>query len=101
MTTSTNPDGTHLYHVALGASPPEKAKAVLGPAGGSAAQGRALLNGSGVGTSPNPTIAVKIQLSGLTPAAFMLSRFSQACAERPLRRPAFFSARYSFRRHSH
>ena len=69
MTTSTNPDGTHLHHVALGASPPEKAKAVLGPAGGSAAQGRALLKGSGVGTSPNPTIAVKIQLSGLTPGS--------------------------------
>jgi plastocyanin len=69
MAASTNPDGTHLYHVALGASPPEKAKAMLGPAGGSAAQGRALLNGSGVGTSPSPTIAVKIQLSGLTPGS--------------------------------
>jgi plastocyanin len=69
MTASTNPDGTHTYHVALGASPPEKARTVLGPAGGSAVQGRALLEGSGVGTSPNPAIAVKIKLSGLTPGS--------------------------------
>jgi plastocyanin len=68
-TTSANPDGARTYHVALGASPPEKAKTVLGPAGGSAVQGRAFLEGSGVGTSPNPAIAIKIKLSGLTPGS--------------------------------
>ena len=69
MTASANPDGTHTYHVALGASPPEKTRFVLGPAGGSAAQGSARLEGSGVGTSPNPTVAAKIKLSGLTPGS--------------------------------
>jgi plastocyanin len=69
MTTSTNPDGTRLYNVALGTNPPEKTRVVLDPAGSSAAEGSALLDGSGVGTSPNPTIAVKIKLSGLRPGS--------------------------------
>src|SRR5213592_1606306 len=33
------------------------------------AKGTALLQGSGVGPSPNPTIAVKISLSGLRPGS--------------------------------
>jgi plastocyanin len=69
VTASANPDGTHTYHVALGASPPEDARVVLGPAAGSAARGRALLEGSGIGTSPDPAIAVKIELSGLRPGS--------------------------------
>ena len=69
VTASANTDGTHTYHVALGASPPEKARAALGPAAGSAAHGSALLQGSGIGTSPHPTIAVTIRLAGLTPGS--------------------------------
>jgi plastocyanin len=69
ITASANPDGTHAYHVALGASPPEKTNVVLGPAGGSAAEGSALLEGSGIGTSPNPAITVKLRLSGLKPGS--------------------------------
>jgi plastocyanin len=69
VTASANPDGTHTYHVATGASPPEKARVVLGPAAGSSAHGSALLEGSGIGTSPNPAIAVKIELSGLAPGS--------------------------------
>jgi plastocyanin len=69
VTASANPDGTHTYHVALGASPPEKARTVLRPAAGSAAHGSALLQGSGIGTSTHPTIAVTIRLAGLTPGS--------------------------------
>src|SRR2546426_9282000 len=56
VATSTNPDGTHLHHVALGASPPETARVHLDSMGTSTAKGTALLQGSGVGPSPNPTI---------------------------------------------
>jgi plastocyanin len=69
VATSTNPDGTHLHHIALGTSPPERASVDLGSVKGSEAEGRALLEGSGVGTSPTPTIAVKIALSGLRPGS--------------------------------
>lgn len=69
ITASGNPDGTRTYHVALGASLPEKTSVVLGSAGGSAAQGRALLEGSGIGTSPNPAITVKLRLAGLKPGS--------------------------------
>lgn len=74
VTASANPDGTHTYHVALGASPPEKARAVLSPAAGSAAHGSALLVGSGMGTSPHPTIAVTIRLAGLAPGSVHAAR---------------------------
>ena len=66
---STNPDGTQTHHVALGASPPETARVHLDSMGTSTAKGTALLQGSGVGPSPNPTIAVKISLSGLRPGS--------------------------------
>jgi plastocyanin len=69
VTASASPDGTHTFHVALGASPPEKARAVLSPAAGQAAHGSALLVGSGIGTSPHPTITVTIRLAGLTPGS--------------------------------
>src|SRR2546429_7000729 len=69
MATSTNPDGTQTHHVALGASPPETARVHLDSMGTSTAKGTALLQGSGVGPSPNPTIAVKISLSGLRPGS--------------------------------
>ncbi|HEX6555615.1 MAG TPA: hypothetical protein VF026_22830 [Ktedonobacteraceae bacterium] len=66
---STNPDGTHLYHVALGTSPPERASVDLSPVKGSGARGSARLEGIGVGSSPTPAIAVKIALSGLQPGS--------------------------------
>jgi plastocyanin len=66
---STNLDGTHLQHVALGTSSPERASVDLGSVQDSEAQGRALLEGSGVGTSPTPAIAVKIAVSGLRPGS--------------------------------
>jgi plastocyanin len=66
---SAGPRGTHTYHVALGASPPETARLQLSPAAGSAVRGRALLHGSGIGTSPNPTITVTVKLSGLAPGS--------------------------------
>src|SRR5437868_14765269 len=69
VATSTNPDGTHLHHVALGTNPPERASVDLGSVKGSDAEGSALLQGIGVGTSPTPAIAVKIALSGLQPGS--------------------------------
>src|SRR5947209_7232673 len=66
---STNPDGTHLHHVALGTSPPERASVDLGSVKGSEAEGSALLEGIGVGSSPTPAIAVKVALSGLQPGS--------------------------------
>jgi plastocyanin len=69
VTVSAVPGGTRTYHVALGASPPETARLELSPAAGSAARGSALLEGSGIGTSPTPSIAVTISLSGLTPGS--------------------------------
>jgi len=69
VTASAGPDGTRTYHVALGASPPETARLELSPAAGSAARGRALLDGSGIGTSPDPLIAVTVKLSGLAPGS--------------------------------
>ncbi len=69
VTTAANRDGTHTFHVALGASPPEKARAALSPVAGSAVHGSALLEGSGIGTSTHPTIAVTIRLAGLAPGS--------------------------------
>jgi plastocyanin len=69
VATSTNPDGTRLHHVALGTSPPERASVDLGSVKGSDAEGSALLEGIGVGTSPTSAIAVKITLSGLQPGS--------------------------------
>jgi plastocyanin len=69
VTASAGPGGTRTYHVALGASPPETARLELGQAAGSAARGRALLDGSGIGTSPTPSIAVTVKLSGLAPGS--------------------------------
>jgi plastocyanin len=69
VATSTNPDGTQLHHVALGTSPPERASVDLGSGTGSNAQGGAHLEGIGVGSSPTPTIAVKIAFSGLRPGS--------------------------------
>ena len=69
VTASVGPGGTRTYHVALGASPPETARLELGPAAGSAARGRALLDSPGIGTSPTPSIAVTVKLSGLAPGS--------------------------------
>jgi plastocyanin len=69
VTASPGPGSTRTYHVALGASPPETARVELGPAAGSAARGSALLEGEGIGTSPNPSIAVTVKLSGLAPGS--------------------------------
>lgn len=69
VATPTNPGGTHVHQVALGTSPPERASVELGSGKGSDVEGSALLEGSGVGTSPTPTIAVKIALSGLQPGS--------------------------------
>jgi plastocyanin len=69
VATSVGPGGKRTYHVAVGASPPETARFGLGPAAGSAARGSALLEGSGIGTLPNPSIAVTIKLSGLAPGS--------------------------------
>jgi plastocyanin len=70
VTASPGPGGTGTYHVALGASPPDKARTVLGPAAGSQAHGSAVLDEPGAGTSPpNPSIAVTVRLSGLAPGS--------------------------------
>ena len=69
VTVSAGPGGTRTYHVALGASPPETARLQLSPAAGSAARGSALLEGSGIGTSPTPSITVTVSLSGLAPGS--------------------------------
>ena len=69
VTVSAGSGGTHTYHVALGASPPETARLQLSPAAGSAARGSALLEGSGIGTSPTPSITVTVSLSGLAPGS--------------------------------
>jgi plastocyanin len=69
VTASAGPGGSRTYRVALGASPPETARLELDPAAGSAARGRALLDGSGIGTSPDPSIAVTVRLSGLAPGS--------------------------------
>jgi plastocyanin len=69
VTASPGPGGTRTYHVALGVSPPEKARTVLGPAAGSQAHGSAVLDEPGAGTSPNPSIAVTVKLSGLAPGS--------------------------------
>lgn len=66
---SARPDGTRVHYVALGTSPPETARADVDPAGGSSVQGRAVLEGSGIGSAPTPDIAVQIALSGLTPGS--------------------------------
>jgi len=69
VATATNPDGTQLHHVALGTSSPERASVDLRSGKGSDAEGSARLEGVGVGSSPTPTIAVKIALSGLRPGS--------------------------------
>jgi plastocyanin len=69
VTSSAGPGGTRIYHVALGASPPQKARAVLGPAPGSPARGSAVLDEPGAGTSLNPSITVRVRLSGLAPGS--------------------------------
>jgi len=69
VTASAGPGGTRTYHVALGASSPETTRLQLGPAAGSAARGSALLDGSGIGTSTAPSIAVTVKLSGLAPGS--------------------------------
>lgn len=69
VTASAGPSGTRTYHVALGASPPETTRLRLDPAAGSAARGRALLDGSGIGSSPDPSITVTVTLSGLAPGS--------------------------------
>jgi plastocyanin len=69
VTASAGPGGTRTHHVALGASPPETARLELDPAAGSAAGGSALLDGSGIGTSQDPSIAVTVKLSGLAPGS--------------------------------
>jgi len=69
LTVSAGPGRTHTYHVALGATPPEKARVVLGPGAGSAAHGTAVLNEPGTGTAPNPGIAITVRLAGLAPGS--------------------------------
>jgi plastocyanin len=66
---TTNPDGTRTYHVATGASSPQKARVALDPAARSTAHGRAALKEPGTGASPNPAITVRIRLSGLAPGS--------------------------------
>jgi plastocyanin len=69
LTVSAGPGPTHTYQVALGVTPPEKARVVLRPAAGSAAHGTAVLNEPGTGTSPNPGIAITVRLAGLAPGS--------------------------------
>jgi plastocyanin len=69
VTTATRADGTHLYHVALGTNPPERAGLALSPASGSGVRGRARLNEPGAGSSPKPAITVRVRLSGLVPGS--------------------------------
>lgn len=66
---TTRPDGTHLYNVDLGASPPEQTRVDIDPSAGSAVAGSAFLAGRGVGTSPSPSIDVTVKLSGLRPGS--------------------------------
>ena len=66
---ATIPDGTSTYHVATGASSPQKARVALDPAPSSTAHGRAALKEPGTGASPNPAITVRIRLSGLAPGS--------------------------------
>ena len=65
----TNPDGTRTYHVATGASSPQKARVALDPPASSTAHGRATLKEPDTGASPNPAITVRIRLSGLAPGS--------------------------------
>lgn len=69
VTAVTRADGTHLYHVALGANPPEVAGLALSPASGSGVRGRARLTEPGAGSSPNPAVTVRVRLSGLVPGS--------------------------------
>lgn len=66
---TVNPDGTHTYHVAVGASAAEKASVALAPAAGSDAHGQALLDEPGAGAAPDPAITVEVRLSGLAPGS--------------------------------
>lgn len=69
LTASAGPGQARTYHVALGASPPEKTRTVLRPGTDSATHGEAVLNEPGTGTSPNPAIAIKVRLAGLAPGS--------------------------------
>jgi plastocyanin len=69
VTASAGPGGARTYHVALGTNPTETARLQLGPAAGSAARGSALLVGSGIGSSPDPSLTVTVKLSGLVPGS--------------------------------
>ena len=69
MTSSAAPGGARTCHVALGTNPPKTARLQLGQAAGSAARGSALLDGSGIGSSPDPSISVTVKLSGLAPGS--------------------------------
>jgi plastocyanin len=69
VSVSAGSGGTRTYHVALGASPPETARLELAPGAGSAARGTALLAGSGIGSSPTPSITVTVKVSGLAPGS--------------------------------
>lgn len=66
---SADPNGNQVHHVALGTNPPEETSLALGSVNGSGAAGSARLEGIGVGTSPTPTIAVTVALSGLRPGS--------------------------------
>ena len=83
VTASAGPGGTRTYHVALGASPPETARLQLAPAAGSAARGSALLDGSGIGTSPAPSITVMVRLSGLAPGSVHAVQILPGVCEAP------------------
>jgi plastocyanin len=69
VTSTTRPDGTRQYRVALGTNPPETTALALAPAGGSGARGHASLSEPDAGTSPSPAMTVKVRLSGLVPGS--------------------------------
>ena len=84
VTASAGPGGTATYHVALGANPLETARLQIAPAAGSAARGSALLDGSGIGTSPDPSITVTVKLSGLAPGSVHAAQILPGvCGEAP------------------
>ena len=84
VTASAGPGGSSTHHVALGANPPETARLQLAPAAGSAARGSALLDGSGIGSSPDPSITVTVKLSGLAPGSVHAAQILPGvCGEAP------------------
>jgi plastocyanin len=66
---TTSSDRARVHLVSLGASVREAASSILNSATGSTVVGNALLTGLGVGSSPNPSISVRVDLSGLTPGS--------------------------------